>query len=373
MGYSESIENLKSALALFSEDEKRLAELYKNAITNAESEFKTSNERLESQYLKDRNEVYSDTMREERNMFNMLAKRGLGFSGEAAQTKLNSSIILANRLGELASQKNVSALKLEQDLANRKNEISLENAAKQGELFDKKNKLRAEIAALELEKEQNDARLKAEMERFNRQMAAEQAKYEKELAAKYFSTIYGGGSGEIKDGYVPDISEKELAKLLISNASDGGNYKNTKKQFYTVSKYLLDLNDNYDLNSNYYRNLLLILKSYGYTQVSESKMRSQVVAYEADNYFDSQYDKFYDKYIVNGSNVADARNSAKSSALRSELEFIAKRSRSEDEFRRFCREADIGNEAVNDFIKNSSNFKSGSASNGSSNFYGGLN
>lgn len=375
MAYSDSIESLKSALTTFSEDEKRLAELYKNAIHNAEKEFRTSKERLESQYQSDRNEVYSDTAREERNMFNMLAHRGLGFSGEAAQTRLNSDIILANRLGDLLKERNYNALKLEQNLADKKHGISLENAEKQQELFEKQNDLRAQIAKLELEKEQREAELNAEMERFNRQLAAEKEKSAREAAAQYFSSIYGGNGSKTqsKTGYVPEISEKELAKILISNAADGENYKNTKTQFYLVSRYLLDLKDNYNLNSDYYKNLLLILKSYGYTQMSDTTTRAKVVSYEADSYYDGKYDEFYDKYVLNGSGEKDARNSAKQSALRATLDFIASKSRNEDEFRRFCRESGIDDGNVNDYLKSGVKFKTGSSGSKDGFFFGGFN
>jgi hypothetical protein len=349
---------LKSALDSFSEDEKKLAELYKNAIQNAETEFKASNERLESQYNSDRKKVYSDTAREERNMFNMLARRGLGFSGEAAQTKLNSDIILANRLGDLLREKNYNALKLEQDLADRKNAISLENAEKQGDLFGKQNDLRTQIAKLELDKEQKEAELKAENDRFYSQLAAEKERFEKELAAKYSSDSGGSGNdSQNKNGYIPEISEKELAKILITNAANGENYKNTKTQFYLVSRYLIDLQDNYNLDSDYYKNLVLILKSYGYTQFNDLTTRAKVVSYEAENYYDKQFDKFYDKYVTNGTRESDARSNARASALRATLDYIASKSRSETEFRRFCQEADIDDGSINDYLKSGVKFK----------------
>lgn len=343
MGYSDSIENLKSALNSFSEDEKRLTELYKTALQNAENEFKASTERLESNYKSDRNDAISDVMREERNMFNILASRGLGFSGEAAQAKLNSDIILANRLGELANEKNQNAYKLEQELANKKQGIALESAEKQSEIFDKATDLKTQIAKLELEKEQREAELQAENDRFNRQ-----------LAAQYSSSAK---DDESETGYIPEISEKELAKILISNASDGESYKNTETQFYLVSRYLIDLKDNYNLDSDYFKNLLLILKSYGYTQMTDSMTRAKVVSYEATRFYDKQFDKFYDKYVVGGQNEKDARVSAKSSALRSTLEYIASKSRNTNEFRSFCRESGIDDGSVNDYLKSSNAFK----------------
>ncbi len=375
MSYSDSIESLKAALDSFSDDEKKLSELYKNAVQNAENEYKAMTEQLNEQYRIDRNDAYSDTAREERNMFNMLAQRGLGFSGEAAQTKLNSDIILANRLGDITREKNINALKLGQDFADKKHSLALDNAEKHQDLFEKQNNLRTQIAKLELEKEQREAELRAEMERFNRQLAAEKEKQDRENAAKYFGSFFGGNSTENKTGYIPEISEKELAKILIASASNGEGYNNNEKQFYLVSRYLIDLKDNYNLNSDYYKNLLLILKSYGYTQLSDISTRAKVVSFEADGYYDGQYDKYYDKYIVNGKAEKDARESAKASALRATLDFISKKSRTEDEFRRFCRESGIDDGQINDFLKTGVKFKQ-SASNvesGSDIFFAGLN
>lgn len=352
MGYSDSINALKSALDSFSEDEKRLAELYKNAVKNAENDFKLSNERLESLYKSDRNEIYSDTARETRNAFNLLANRGLGFSGEAAQTKLNSGIILANRLGDLLREKNYNALKLEQAFNDKKSALSLESAEKQGDLFGKQNDLRTQIAKLELDKEQKEAEMKAEADRFNRQLAAEREKTEKELALKYASLYGSSGDGDVgKKGYIPEISEKDLAKILITNAANGENYKNTKSQFYLVSRYLIDLKDNYDLDGDYYKNLILILKSYGYTQLNDAATRAKVISYEAENLYEKKYDEFYDKYIVNGSHERDARSAAKNSALRAMLEYIDSKSKTDSEFLNACREAGIDDGSANDYLK----------------------
>jgi hypothetical protein len=255
-------------------------------------------------------------------------------------------------------EKNYNALKLEQDLADRKNAISLENAEKQGDLFGKQNDLRTQIAKLELDKEQKEAELKAENDRFYSQLAAEKERFEKELAAKYSSDSGGSGNdSQNKNGYIPEISEKELAKILITNAANGENYKNTKTQFYLVSRYLIDLQDNYNLDSDYYKNLVLILKSYGYTQFNDLTTRAKVVSYEAENYYDKQFDKFYDKYVTNGTRESDARSNARASALRATLDYIASKSRSETEFRRFCQEADIDDGSINDYLKSGVKFK----------------
>ena len=341
MAYSDSIKNLKDALSGFSEEEKKLESIYKTAIENAEKEFSNSEKRLLQQYKRDRNEVYSDSAREERNLLNMLSHRGLGFSGESAQAKLNSDMILANRLSALAREKNESSIKLLQDFANRKNGIELESAQKRGDFIDKANQLKVDIAELELDKEMNDAKLRAEMKML-----------EKELAAKYHTNGGGGGGGdgENTEGYIPDISEKELAKLLISNASAGEQYINSEKQAYIVNKYLLDLKENYNLNSDYFTNLVLILKSYGYAQVSDLEMRTIVIVKDAEIEYNNKYNVAYDQAILEDKSQSDARSLAKKAAKEGKIDYIFKKSKNEQEFKTFCYAANISQKEINRYL-----------------------
>ncbi len=198
------------------------------------------------------------------------------------------------------------------------------------------------------------------MAMLEKKLAAEREQQKAELATKYFAKVYGYGNSNENDasGYVPDISEKELAKQLISSATGGEQYINSEYQAYIVNRYLLDLKDNYNLNSEYFKNLVLILKSHGYTQVSESEMRTQVIAYDAETKYDDKYDEIYDQSIMADKTEEEARAAARKAAKKVKMDYIFKNSKSKDEFKRYCIAADIAEKDINDYLNSGVTFPS---------------
>ncbi len=613
MAYNNTINNLKTALASYSEDEKKLNELYKNALSNLSNQHTNAKNEIETQYRADRNQAYSDTAREERNTLNTLAARGLGFSGETAQAKLNSGIILGNRFSELASKKNSNMKDIELQFADKKNELAFDQAAKISDYHDRRNKLNAEIAGMELQKEQDDAKLAqekylaesslaAEMERHQNELSqrdkelqwekenassnrdAERAKYEAELRAqmerlqaelsqrdkefqwekmndvsnraaekakyeaqikadmeklqaelamkqqelqwekenassnrdaektkyeaelraqmerlqaelsqrdkefqwekenavanrdadkakyeaqikadmeklqaelemknkeliqqqlensaersaekdKYQAQIKAdmeqlqaelemkqqelqwakeksaselaakqeeyeaeirakkelellgwemkkqmldaelnakktqngnsssnnsSGNSSNKNqstenkGYAPSITAKDLGKQLVSSASGGKTSLNGDKQMYYVNKYLLDLSENYDLNEDYLNDLLLVLKSYGYTSSSTDDMKVQVISYDAKEHYEKIYGEQYNKLIVQGADERTAKTSAKDVAIEKQLDYIYASAQDESEFKKCCQKLGIPQGNVDRYLK----------------------
>ena len=70
MGYSDQISILKKSLEGFGSEEKKLSDLYKTAISNAEKSTQQAIEQLQEDYYENRNRVYSDVARSERNLNN---------------------------------------------------------------------------------------------------------------------------------------------------------------------------------------------------------------------------------------------------------------------------------------------------------------
>lgn len=406
MAYYDTIEGLKNALDGYSDDEEKLSALYKNAYDAADKEYQDSKALLDRDYRAERNRVYSDNARDERNTFALLAERGLGFSGEAAQTKLNSNILLSNRLGELSAENSRNNAELDKAHADKKHSLSREYFDKAGSLNDEKNRLRFDIASLEqkaesdeadrlFEKEKFDAQLKAEAEANDKKLKADAEANDKklkadadaldkklkadremldaELYAKYYAQSKGqslnngnssGGKGtagsgddytleDILNGYLPDISPKDLAKLMVTNATDD-NFINDEQGDYLINKYLLDMFDNYNMDEDYMRELVFMLKAYGFNDVGVSGMRVKVISHDARTYYDESYHSYYNKYAESGLTESEARKGARELARKGQLEYIKSRTNSLSEFLECCKNAGISdsdaNEFANDFV-----------------------
>lgn len=396
MGYSDQIDILKKALDGYSEEENKLSALYKTAIENAEKAHMERKRQLEEQYYHDRNTAYADNAKAERNTFNTLAARGLGFSGEAAQAKLNSNISLANRLGALAREKLNAEAGYNLELADNISNLSIEESEKTADLMKHKNDLNASIAGMELERETGEAERAADEESENKKLAAEKEAlqlqiqadkdlqaaelaaerdmFDAELAAKYYSSGSSGGSGngsagnttaeeeEQSVGYTPEISAKELAKQLVNSAT-GGNLIDGATHEYMVNKYLLQLRTNYDINPDYYDELIFMLKAYGYEEISEPEMRVQVISTEAEAYYSNMYDELYDQYVVSGLGEESARSKAISDSAEKRFDYIYNRCENLTEFRMCCLKLGISSREIQEYINRLKSVKAGSPGN----------
>ncbi len=364
MGYNDTINELKAALSAYSDEESKLMSLYETALTNAEKAYSLANKQLDEQYDRDRNEVYADTAREERNALNMIASRGLGFSGEAAQAKLNSGITLANRLGELTRGKNNQSLDLERDYLERKTALSIENADKIGDINQKRNDTLKDIAGMELDKEQHDAALRADAK-----LQAEKLKHDRDMKQLELDTKYGGNGSDVTvnggnvsvggsdekedtkaDGFLPDISPKDLAKQVIASATGDTGAVTSDEHSYAVNKYLLELIDNYDMNDEYYDELVFMLRAYGYDVPEEKDMRADVISTDAKEYYNDRYGYYYDQYILAGADEKTSRSSAKTDAMNAMLKYIFDSSKSESDFRYYCAAAHISQKQVDEYL-----------------------
>ncbi len=436
MAYTDQINSLKEALNSYSAEEEKLSALYKTAIENAEKAHQTAKAQLESQYQRDRNAVYADNARDERNFNNLLAERGLGFSGEAAQSKLNSNITLSNRLGDLEREKNQNSLKLDADLASNKTTLSLEEAEKLKSILDSKNQLGADIAGMELERE-NEAnklawekeseanRIQAEKEALAQQILADQqaladklnaeqqAQYAQiqadkeakelelqaekdmlaiklqaekdmlaaELEAKYNSVISGetsssgstdkntssdknttAGTQSSQDipvddpsddggSFIPNINAPSLAKQLVNTATSGNGYVSDDDHDHIINKYLIQLREGYDIDEEYYDELIFMLKAYGYTEKTYPEMRIQVITYDAEAYYEDIYDECFESYALNGMEDGAAQKKARETAAQKQIEYMYKKSNSNLEFKECCKQMGIGSTKAQEYIE----------------------
>ena len=354
MAYSDRINELKALLSGYSESEQKLTENYKTALENAKAAHEGNKKLLDEQYKRDRNDIFADNARDERNALTLLAKRGLGFSGETAQTKLDHNLILANRLGELTAGKGEREQKLLQDLADKQDALGSEMEKSRQTLNKERNSLLFDIAEMEQESELQDKKLKAEAELKKQELEYKYGDKKNDSSDKD-STDTSTPDGDASDPdapqeFSPSVAPKDLAKLIVSNSADG-KYVRTERDAYLVNKYLLELKQNYDISKEYERELLFMLKAYGYKEVSDSEMRISVISNEAEAYFKDKYKQNLDKYIAQTGSEREAKIYANTESLRQTLEYVAKNTEDRDEFFACCDEMGVDRRNAESFAE----------------------
>ena len=118
---------------------------------------------------------------------------------------------------------------------------------------------------------------------------------------------------------------------------------------YAINKFLLELNNNYNINQDYYKELLLTLKAYGYKEISLPFMRCQVAGYESKSVYTKTYDTQLDILIEEGASPAEARKQAEAAAKRAQMDYILEHVKSLLEFRKACNDVGYTNAEVNQY------------------------
>ena len=351
MAYSDTVSAFKEALNGYSEEENKIKELYKSARERNEAAKSQAIAQLDSKHSSDRNAAFADNARAELNTARMLNSRGLGFSGEMAQSKLNSNLSLSSRLGELASANTVSRQALIDKHDGYAHELALEEAEKRALLRDGKSKLLADVAKAELENEQKEK----EIELGYAKIEAEKELLQAELDAKYkgeqgfTAGNVGNGTDNVDNGtadtetpdtdasvfFSPEIKPKDLARLMVQNAT-GNDYIKSERDTHLVNKYLLQAIEDYKLSDAYMEELIFMLKAYGLKELSHLDLRKSVISTDAKSVYDTNYEKRYKEYIDRGTAPSRARTFAQYSARTDAFDYIYSHTNSKAEFLECC-------------------------------------
>lgn len=374
MAYSDTVQAFKDALAGYSEEEKKLSELYKNALSLNERSKSDRLNQLDADYKSDRNDAFADNARDEQNTLRSLSARGLGFSGEMAQARLNSNMSLSNRLGDLAKANTKNRQELINEHEKYAHDLSVEEAERRASLAEGKNKLLADIA--DHEQRENAQKLDRELE--YAKLEAEKEMQDAELKAKYPDTYtgsfngnggnggntgnnggaHGGAHGGEVDGKVegeavfsPEIKPKDLAKLTVMNAT-GGDYIKTENDAYLVNKYLLEMQENYNLSDEYMQELIFMLKAYGHKEQTPAELKKSVVTRDAKLLYDSAYGTRYKECVDRGAKPNVARIYAQKLALNDVFDLIYSRTSNSKEFLEYCAAIKLNEEKAKAYAYN---------------------
>jgi len=343
MAYQSAAEELRRALEGYSERESRLTQLYSEATKRLEESRRQSLDALEKDHGEARRTAAAYAAREERNTMNLMASRGLSFSGEAAQARLNGSALLNTRLGELARDAQSRNAQLESEHGERLYELEKDYIGGMDDIAEKRNALQKSIADLEIKRAESEAKANA----------AYIAAANKSSGGKSGGSGSGSGSksGSDDSGYTPSVSPSALAKQIVSSVTDGKERIDGAEAHYRVSKYLLELQNKYRLSDEYIKELGFLLNGYGYGETSTADKRKEVIIHDAPAYYQSELERIYDKLMSEGGyDEYSAGNAAKEEAEKSRLAHIYSQCVSEAEFRECCEALSINGEAVRAFL-----------------------
>lgn len=280
MGYSNTVDILKNALKNYSEQEIKLRSLYADAKNSAKEEYKDTRKLLDAEYRKERNRAYTDTLRNLKNTEAVLSKKGLGSSGEASLSKINSDMMLSNRLSELSDEKLRAETVLKKNFQEALFDSDKEESKRISDLEAKRQKSISDIAEIERKKEESEKQAKP-VSSENKKPDGTGGKNE----------TYNKEENESENAFIPSISAKDLAKQLVSIETDGKMKFREGQIAYGITEFLSKLEQEYTVDKNYMDNLLFCLESYGYRKNEYRADRIKRITRDARGYYSREFSK----------------------------------------------------------------------------------
>ena len=227
-----AIEGMRSALAGYSADEEKIKELYAKARERLEAERVRAEKEIAAEAKAKRDAAAADALYSERNVDNALAARGLSFSGEAAQAKINSALGLNGRLKAIDEESAKAEAEANGEYSNDLHENDLDEIEKLLALRQKKASLRADFAN-----------------------AAAKAKSQGDKADE---------ESEEEEKFTPPMTAGALAGKIIKSAGSETGMIANRTQNEKAKKILDSFAKRYDLSDEYYQALLFALEANGY-------------------------------------------------------------------------------------------------------------
>lgn len=360
--YEEAIARAKAALDSYSAEAEALKELYENAKANARTAHETQKQQLAEQTAESRRRADVDMQKTERNLDQRLAARGLAFSGENAQTRLDLTLALRNRLADIDSEYSAQSAALDQSLADKQSELDLAYASDRSDRARQLASLNADLASAEAGKQAAlEAARAAAAQEAAAQAAREEAAAAKEAAAQAAAAAKQqagnqnskpgstgsadkdvqnalqdilGDTGESDKGITPQISARDLAKQMVATAGSNGSISTGAEQA-KLTLLLDSLLESIPLDSDYYRNLMLNLRSLGYrpdyAQNSTSGSDSQIQK-EAANLYETNYRRYFNIHRNAGESITEADRIATSEARYEQIRYLFTHSTTQEQF-----------------------------------------
>lgn len=360
--YEEAIARAKSALESYSAETEALARLYETAKQNAQSAYEAQKQQTAEQAKEARRMADVDMQRTERNLDQRLASRGLAFSGENAQTRLDLLLALRNRLSGIDSDERAQYASLDQALADRQHELDLAYASSRTDAAKQLASLNADLAAAEANKASAEEAAKAAAAAAA--AASKPADKTDSAASTKPPTVHhsvqkpgsaasgagtgaggsgSGSEGESASGVTPSISAQNLAKQMVTAVGGNGRISTATQQA-NMAALLDSLLATTTFDSAYYEELMLNLRSLGFRPdyAEQSAESGEQLQKSAADYYDKHYKRYFGVYRNAGYSVTEADRRASEQARYEQLRYLYTHSLSKDLFDAAVEELSLG-------------------------------
>ena len=336
--YKDWLKEAKTELDAYSAQQEELSKLYQQAVSGAEEAHRAETRQLKEEAVRRKNQAATDAMRTSRNLKQGLASRGLAFSGENAQTDVDLTLALQNRLGEIDSETLAQTREKERLHAETVANLKQDQLRHRADTSLALSKLKAELAEKAKDKEEPSA-----------------VKGETVPHAIVSNSLVGsavGALGQVKDRVqsavkentvTPEISPKDLAKQLVKAAGGNGSISGYS-QSQAMELLLETMNKNYLLDGDYRKQLILNLQSMGYDPDYRTAYAQEVKALSEDavKAFDLYYDRYFDIYYYAGYTVNESDRMASEQARFLQLAYLYRHSYTVEMFELAVREMGYG-------------------------------
>lgn len=321
MNYSELVEQTKKELLKHSDTTAILTNMYNRAKQSYENAYQESAEALNKDYEAKRNAASAQQKLNDKNTDELLASRGLAFSGESAQAKINSNIALANTLSSLASDhaQGMTEIKKQKD----------ESIANLDKEYDEKR-----IQAI---KEINDDAI---------EMAQDKIKYGE-------VTLEGAsGSTDSEDGdglFEPTMTAYQLANAIVKRYGTGGKVQKAEQNL-NINRYLNELTERYSFTDEYLDKLTFVLDALGYIGINDDGIHVATVVNGGNLEYEESYEQAQQTAKKLYYDYDDRNNYAKKRAYMDRLDYVYTRCNNMDQFYSACRLLDMSNREIDEYL-----------------------
>ena len=323
MKYSELVEQTKKELEKSYGTAAELTRLYNNAKANYEKQHKQSLEELSKDYEQKRNDAAAQKLIDEKNTGEFLASRGLSFSGESAQARLNSDITFNNTLSDLAKQ--------------------------HGEGISQLNKSKSEyFEKLDTDYAKDSISAQKELQKLAQEMADNKIKYgEVTVGGDALGTDDSDDGGEVV--FTPDMSAYQLASAIVKRFGSGGKISKAEHNI-NVRNYLEKLTSRYNITDEYMDKVIFVLDALGYTAMDKTGEKTASIVSEAELYHDKAYEKAKNLAKMLFTDYDDRNNYAKKHAYMEKLDYVYTRCETIEQFYEACLMLGLDSEETEEYL-----------------------
>ncbi len=364
--YEKQIAAAKAALEHYSAQQQEIAKLYEQAKKNASAAYDSQKQKLADETDKKTNQAAVDMLRTERNIDQTLASRGLAFSGENAQTRLDLTLALRNQLNEMESDQREADAALERERNAKLTDLDLAYANQQQSGAEKLASLHADLASGIAARESalaqsassggqtgNKTENKMQDEKDLEVWLSEQEPSKEQDPVRYAIWKRAREYLETKNAYTakftnPEVSARDLAKQFVQSAGKSGKIYGYEQQR-RLAAMLQEVKQRYRLTKEYEQQLMLNLQSLGYNPDYVQSMNSQTekMRKKAAELYTEWYQRYLRIYGLAGVKSENPALLAEKSARFDELAYLYTNSESIEQFEAAAAAMGLSNELDN--------------------------